>query len=310
MPVKSIGKKVAGINAAVLLILTVIAGLALSSQMSEYVIQGMELAVKCVIPSSFPFMIISDFYTHYGTPEKLGRIGKVFCKILGISPNMIGALICGNVGGFPIGAKMSAELYATKCDKKCEYERLIPLSSNPSVAFIIGGVGLGMYQDVDIGFVLAASVYSSMLLCAIITRPKNINFDYIDDNFKQKYSFVSSVKQSGSNCVSLIAFISIFSVAVGLIINHLNFGFLPYTIITFLEVTNALKLFASSADFVMPVKIALSGFSLGFGGISVMMQSAVFLEGTDLNLKKYVYIKLLQGILCGSISTLLFLIFR
>ena len=49
-----------------LLALTLAFGLTLSKEVGEYVKEGLELAVGYVIPTSFPFMIISDIYVSYG----------------------------------------------------------------------------------------------------------------------------------------------------------------------------------------------------------------------------------------------------
>ena len=306
MTAEGIREKARTLRSLLLLLITVTLGIGFSKEMSGYVISGMELAVNSVIPSSFPFMLISDFYTHYGTPELLGGVGRFMCRLFGISDSLLTAFICGNVGGFPIGAKMTAEIYAAGACEKCDAERLIPLASNPSCAFILGGVGLGMYRDLKIGIILLVSVWTSMLICSFISRTNTIKYQYHGDISRQNYSFVTSVKQSGMSCISLIAFISAFSVAVGIVKNHVKSSILSTSIITLLEVTNALKIFSNSTLLSPSIKLALSGFSLGFGGISVMMQSAVFLDGTDLGMRKYVMIKLTQGVLCGAIATLLY----
>ena len=310
MTLDSIRKKSSPLCALILLGITLTLGIIFSGEMGEYVSEGMNLAIRCVIPSSFPFMIISDLYVHYGNPEELGRLGKIIARIVGIPTYMLGAFICGNVGGFPIGAKIAGELYQGSNMKRRDAERLIALSSNPSSAFIIGGVGLGMYNSIRVGFILLISVYSSMLLCALLTRPKSIDFNFSGNNIRQKYNFVASVKQSGFSCISLISFISIFSVAVGMVKNHVKSTAFSYAVITLLEVTNALKIFADSPVFSTPIKLMLSGFALGFGGVSVMMQSALFLEKTDLKMLNYVWIKLLQGALCASVSVLLFALWK
>ncbi len=52
-------------------------GFTLSAEVAEYVKQGLGLAVKYVIPTSFPFMIVSDMYVCYGRPENI-RIIKAY----------------------------------------------------------------------------------------------------------------------------------------------------------------------------------------------------------------------------------------
>ena len=299
---------VGGLLAIALLIGVVFCGLLLSGEMSGYVTEGIELAIKSVIPASLPFMIISDFYTHYGHPERIAFLKSIFTALTGLPAGALGAFICGNVGGFPIGAKMTAELYRTGGIDKRSAERLLALSSNPSCAFVIGGVGLGIYGKGEIGFILLISVYLSCALCALIARSSTGKMNFNHFIFEQKYNFVNSVKSAGISSVGIISFISCFSVAAGLVKKHVKNRYFSTLIIMLLEVTNAVKIFAVSENLSVPLKLTLTSFSLGFGGLSVMMQSSIFTDGSDLSMKKYLPIKLLQGVISGALTSLLYLL--
>lgn len=302
--------RVGELFAIAMLLGTVMCGLMLSGEMSTYVTEGISLAVKSVIPSSLPFMIISDFYTHYGHPERISILKKIFSVCLGLPATALGPFICGNVGGFPIGTRMSVDLYLRGGIDRTSAERLIALSSNPSCAFVIGAVGLGIYGDIRIGFILLVSIYLSCALCGFITNHKINKIDFDEFISEQNYNFVKSVKSSGASLVSIISFISFFSVVAGLVKNHVKNVFASSFIIMLLEVTNAVKIFAYNDSLPELFRIALTAFSLGFGGLSVMMQSSIFTEGTDLSMKKYMSIKLFQGVLCGAITTLLYLLLQ
>ena len=164
-----------------LLAATVLFAILISSECAEYVMEGMELAVRCVIPSSFPFMVISDLYVAYGRPEKIRLIKNAFTHLFGIGNAGIAPFICGNVGGFPIGAKLCSDAYESGILSINEAERLMPLSNNPSLAFVIGGVGIGMYGNIRIGILLYISILIATVICGILTKPKTIN-NYIFDN--------------------------------------------------------------------------------------------------------------------------------
>lgn len=290
---------------AVYLFATVLSGILLSGEMSELVRDGMELAVRSVIPSSFPFMVISDLYVSYGYPERITCLRRLASRVFGLPTAALGALVCGNVGGFPIGAKITAELYRRGEIDRESAQRLIALSSNPSVAFVVGAVGLGMYSDMRVGIVLLLSLYISSCVCGFLTKRKRADFSFNANNTRQNYSFVASVKSAGAGCIGVISFVSLFSVVVGLIKNHLQFKPLAYLIIAFCEVTNAAKIFSDPTLFSPVISLALTAFSLGFGGVSVLMQNAIFTEGSGLGMKKYALIKLMQGVVCSAVVTLL-----
>ena len=297
-------------SSLLLLALTLAFGLLLSGEAGKYMKEGLSIAVNSVIPTSFPFMIISDIYVTYGNPENIRALRGIVKSVFGFSPHCLAPLICGNIGGFPIGAKMAADSYAQGLIAKEEAERLIPLSNNPSCAFIVGGVGLGILGDVSLGFMLLISVYTSTLLCAVLTRKTYSNFLFRDDNTRQNYSFVTSVKNAGSSCISIIAFICIFSVMNGIIKKRIKYAPILYIISAFSEVTNAVKTFATTTDLPPLLSLSLIAFSLGFGGVCVGLQSSVFTTNTDLSMKKYYLIKLLEGILSASIFSILFIIIK
>ena len=283
-------------------------GLVLSGEVSEYVKEGMRLAIECVIPSSFPFMIICDLYLYFGRPENLKALGWIFTNLFGLPISGLSAFICGNIGGFPIGAKMVADIYSAGAISREDAERLLPISSNPSCAFVVGGVGLGIYKDAHIGIMLLTSLWISTLLCGIVTRNKYNKIHFKDHNYKQNYNFVNSVKNTGVSLISIISFISLFSVINGIIKRHVKYAPLSYILSSFLEVTNAVKRFSLFPEKMHFVALVLSAFSLGFGGLSVAMQSSVFTSESGLKMNKYYIIKLLEGILSSSVFTILYII--
>ena len=300
----------ATVRSIIYLTATLLFGVCLSGEAAEYVKEGMELAVTCVLPASFPFMIISDAYVHYGHPENIRALGTFVRIAFGLPVCALGALICGNVGGFPIGAKITSELYTSGAIDKRSAERLLALSSNPSCAFVIGGVGLGMYGDTRLGFILLASVYLSTVLCGFITKQNQDESMFSNEISRQKYDFVSSVKASGISLLGVISFVSFFSVVIGIVNTHIKIPLLLYPLTAVSEVTNAVKTFSNTELFPLPIGLFLTGFSLGFGGVSVMMQSAAFTEGSGLEMKKYAWLKLLQGVICGALASLASLLIR
>lgn len=290
----------------ILLIITVLFGIALSGEGAKYVKEGFDLALGCVIPSSLPFMIISDFYVCYGKPENIRIARALFQHLFGLPPTGLAPFVCGNIGGFPIGAKMSADLYSYGALTKEDAERLIPLSNNPSCAFIIGGVGVGIYGDFKIGLLLLVSVYAATLICGILTKSNSLNNSLTDNKARQSFDFVDSVKRAGVSSISIISFICIFSVINGLIKKRIKYAPLLYTLSAISEVTGAIKIFSSIESVPLILSLSLSAFSLGFGGVCVGMQSSVFTSAVGLGLKKYYTIKLMEGIISAAICSVLF----
>ena len=138
---------------------------------------------------------------------------------------------------------MASAYYTSGALKRDDAERLMALSNNPSSAFIVGGVGMGIYGDISIGFSLLISVYLSVLICALLTRSKTCKNYFSNNNIKQNYDFISSVKTNGISCISIISFISLFSAGIGIIKKRVKYTPLLYVFLAFSEVTNAIKYF-------------------------------------------------------------------
>ena len=298
------------LGAILLLAITLTFGLFMSGEAGEYVKEGLGIAVNCVIPTSFPFMIISDIYVCYGNPENIRILKKCTQVIFGFSPHSLAPFICGNIGGFPIGAKMVADCYASGMIEKDEAEHLLPLCNNPSCAFIVGGVGLGIFGEIRIGFLLLISLYSAILLCGLITRKSYTKFNLSVVNTRQTYSFTTSVKNAGISCIGIISFISIFSAINGIIKKRIKYAPLLYVISAFSEVTNAIKILSSASDIPRTLALSLTAFSLGFGGICVAFQSTVFTTSCGIGMKRYYLTKLLEGVLAASVFSILFIIIK
>ena len=272
----------------------------LSDKLSEFVIEGLWLTVNCVLPTGLPFMIISDLYTSLVSYSDSGFFGRIFGVLFGMPDEAVGCYLTGSICGFPIGAMGVGDLYLRGSIDKERAERLIPIANNPSLSFIIGGVGLGMYKDLRVGIMLASAVQLSAIITGIILRKKISKKQNTGFITRQNYSFIASVKKSGLAFISIASFIMVFSVIGGVLEILLPDVFMPLVAL-FLEVTRGVKFF-SSASMPFSLSLSLSAFTLAFGGISVLMQSMALLSNCNLKYTPYIFIKLLQGIFAFIIT--------
>lgn len=293
-----------GLIAAVIVLATLF-----PKRLAEYVNEGLSLAIERVLPTAFPFMVLTSLVEVYSRPALNGFISSLISRLFCIPRSAVGALIIGNVSGFPIGAKLSSEQYSSGAISKETCERLIAYSNTPSPAFVIGVVGGSLFGSGGVGILLFISVILGNLIAArLFKQNKGIcqNKEFI---VGQSYSFVDSVKSAGSACVNLISFIVIFSVIVGFVKDYIDFTPLKAIIIIFLEVTSATSYITRELTNSTLLSIALTAFSLGFGGISVMAQTAAFTSDTDLSVFPYFKIKLASAISSLFVSIILYLIF-
>lgn len=99
--------------------------------------QGIELCLKTVIPSLFPFFLLSILLTSsfMGSPLPILRPLGWLC---GIPKGAESLLVSGFLGGYPVGAQSVATAYRAGQLRKQEAERLLAFCNNAGPAFLFG----------------------------------------------------------------------------------------------------------------------------------------------------------------------------
>lgn len=306
---EKISKLGIGIYSAVLLIAVMLMSVLLADELGGYVKIGIELALKRVIPTALPFMIISDIVSHYAKVEYIPALATTVANIFGVPRQGLTPIIIGNICGFPLGGKATSEMYIRGEIEKDMGERLLAYSSNPSPSFIVGAVGIGLFGSMKIGLLLLFSTYISTIVAAQFFRKNHGETLFSHNNTRQRFNFVASIKNAGEAAVSISSFIIIFACISGIVEKHISIAFIKEIIISVLEVTGAVNFFALTYENSPNLALPIVAFSLGFGGFSVLAQTAAFANEAGLSMKKYTIIKLLEGGICAVICAITYYIF-
>ena len=116
---------------------------------------GLSLWANSIIPSLFPFFVVTELLSKIDIPFILGRFLNNFMKpIFNVSGEGAFALIMGIISGYPIGAKIATDFRKNNTLSKEECERLLSFTNNSGPLFIIGTVGISMFGNTTIGFLL------------------------------------------------------------------------------------------------------------------------------------------------------------
>lgn len=264
------------------------------------VMNSVKMCISTILPSIFPFMILSDYLLGNIDRTDSSKLGGIFSKCFNISSAAIWPFIIGNVCGFPLGAKTSIGLYNRGAITKTECERLIGFANNPSLAFIISGVGIGMRHSLHDGVILYLTVIISSCIIGIITKGKTRQYLNSNEIFEQNYSFVNSIKNSIFAVISVSSYIIFFSMIADVIISHINLQPLSLFLTSMLEIGTATNLISKSS---IPkfLGLPLTAFALGFSGLSVYLQTLSFAPD-DIKKFKCFIMKLLQGVIAFIIA--------
>lgn len=238
------------------------------------VIKGLDLCLSTLIPSLFPFLVLSSFFISTGLCEKTGRyfskITRLIFKQPGVSANVI---FLSLIGGFPVGAKLISDLYDTKQISQIQAQRLMLFCVNAGPAFVISSVGYYMLGSKEIGVIIYISLSLASLILGFLSRFFLADDETIyADNYKLSYdkpiseALVYAISQSSASMLSICAWVVAFS-CVNELINafDISLGF-SQLLSCVLEVTNGCNITANT----MPIAV-VAGI-IGFSGFCVHFQ--------------------------------------
>ena len=119
---------------------------------------GLALWATKVVPSLFPFFVATELLCQTNFTYILGKLFNKFMKpIFNVPGESSAAIILGTISGYPIGAKIVCNLKEQKVISKIEAERLIAYTNNSGPLFILGTIGIALFNDKKIGFILLIS---------------------------------------------------------------------------------------------------------------------------------------------------------
>ena len=200
---------------------------------------SIKLCLSSIIPAIFPFMILSDFLMSNIKIKDESKFSKLFSKITGIKGSGATAFVLGNICGFPIGAHISTELYNSGNISDEEYKRLLPISTNPSLAFVVSGVGMGIRGSITDGIKLYISIVFATIISSVIWKSHKSAECFSTKTKEREFLLVKSIKNAMSSLMSVFAYIFFFSIIVNIIYSFSPSRLATALISTFLEIGNA-----------------------------------------------------------------------
>ncbi len=292
------------LSSVTILSFAVVASVFLSPMVNEFTKSGLSLCFSVVVGSVFPFMILTDIIatkTHF---ENISPFRKLFEKLFNINGAAISAFIAGAVCGFPLGVKVATDLYKNGVITNEECERLIGFSNNTGPAFAISGIGVALLGSYTAGIVIYISMIISAIAVGFIFGIRQTPSCNTRTQQEVRFDFITSLKKATLNTLNICGFVVIFSVIFGLFTLIVKNSIALTLISPFIEVSNGAKTIAASS-LSTELRIALSSFAVSFSGLSVHLQAKCFTSDSDISMKKYYKMKLLQGFLSFIITTLI-----
>lgn len=266
---------------------------------------GIEVCITTLIPSLFPFIFFSSLLFSYCGELLSVAISPVICPLFNISVPAASAFAAGLFGGFPTGGAVAAELYGQGKIYKDEAERLPVFSNNAGIVFVISSLGIGHFKSFKIGLTLYLVHILSSVILGVVTRPREKMYRIPPKTLKSALKTfspkpitqifpkcaVSSVRSMSSVCANYL----IFKMLCALLFENLTFELMPIAY-GFFEMVGGIFSLTEG-----PYSLVAASFILGFNGLCIHMQTAVFFSEHKLSVAKCVLGKAAVAFLSAAI---------
>lgn len=272
-----------------------------SRQVIESSRYGLRLCIELILPSLFPFFLLSILLSRLGFPQWLGKLlGPVATRLFRVSGAGATALFVGLTGGYPMGAAYLAELLRDGLITEREGERLLAFCNNSGPAFLVGAIGAGVFGSGRIGLRLYGVHILAALLTGLLLRGRGAvigrkETDIPDAGGRLARLLPEAVQQSVTALLNVCGFVVCFSVFTGLLeaSGVLDVGVrflgtfssadptaLRALLIGFWELGSGIGALCGLPP--TPLHLALAAALVGWGGISVHFQTLAVLSDTEL----------------------------
>ena len=130
---------------------------------------GLDIWFSIVVPSLLPFMVASFILLETGIVRLIAHILSPVTRLLFAAPGESAyVFLAAALSGYPVGAKLTAELYTAGQLSEKDAQAVIRFTSVSGPVFLTGAVGAGMLGVPEAGVYLIAAHYLSAVLVGVV----------------------------------------------------------------------------------------------------------------------------------------------
>lgn len=275
--------------------------------------EGLLLWFQIVLPTLFPFMIMTNLLVRTNTMVYFSKwLSPVLSPLFSVSPNGTFAILTGFLCGYPMGAKVTADLVKSGKISKNEGAYLLSFCNNTSPMFIMNYVVLKNLKREDLLFPSVIILFLSPILCSFLFRmfyrkkergqsqsvsltPRlYFHFQIVDDTIMNGFEMITKVG----------GYIILFSVLITLLKEvPCSSPLWTTAILPSLEITNGIPMLSASGLPFSLIFIYILSLS-SFGGFCSIAQTKCMLEDTGLSILSYTIEKLITAMVTSLLAFL------
>ena len=295
-----------------------------SAQAAEACREGLRLCAELILPSLFPFFVLSLLLSRLGFPAWLGqKLAPAAARLFRVSGAGATALVVGLCGGYPLGAVYITDLLKRGTIRPKEAERLLAFCNNSGPAFIVGAVGVGVFHSAALGLRLYAVHTAAAVCTGLLLRGRGETGSAaalpVSPPLTFSRALADAVHQAVEALLGVCGFVVCFTVFTGLLdvngffsaaaqslsrLSGASFTWCRALLCGLLELgsgAGAMRGLPATRQ-----SLALAAFLLGWGGLSVHFQTLAALADADVKCAPHTAGRLLSAAISAALAYLVF----
>ena len=280
---------------------------------------GLHVWLVNVLPALFPFFILTRIIIALNQTS-IPVLDKFTTKCFH-TQNAGLVYFLSLLSGYPVGAKMTSDYYSLGAIDKTTATKMFSFCSTSGPMFIVGTVGIGVFKDAKIGYILLLGHILGSFLNGLLYRGKTIPINQFRSNITKTslndimYDSIVSILLVGgyiifsSVTIELLQISNILPALTTLIckIPCFDYEVVYASLCGLIEITNGLILIGKIA-INLPLQIVLASIIIAFSGVCIMLQSLAFLNKIGIKKSTVMLQKFTQTLFSALSTTLLVLI--
>lgn len=262
--------------------------------------RAMRLWCTSVAPALFPFLVLMPMLTGRDACAAYDRmLSRIMGPAFGLPGSAAPAVVMGMISGSPGGALAVRRVAGETGMRRADAMRIAFTFSGAGPAYLIMGVGQGLYGSVKLGLQLAGIQIIVQLALLILLRGAFDDAEGVVEPDQQAQSG-SPIPAAVENLLGVCGYMVIFSViagvAAGFIGEHLGGALLLIT-----DLPSGL---AQMAGWEGSGRMLVQGAAIGFGGLCIMAQNLDAMRAMKIRWQEYLAVRCIASAMFACLCAL------
>ncbi len=261
---------------------------------------GLLLWFQIVLPTLLPFIILSNLLIHTNAVTYISTIVKPFVqRLFRVSDYGCYTVFVGFLCGYPMGAKVVADLIQTEKISQKEGQYLLSFCNNTSPMFIISFIVMQNFKNESLLLGTLVILYLAPVVCSFVFRRfyKVKKYSFIQKNDSKEgfcfdFNLFDNCIMNGFETITKVGgYIILFSILFSIceVLSYAKY------ILPFLEITNGIHWISNNIqplNITFPLVLTLTSF----GGLCAIAQTNSMIHESKLSIFPYIIQKLITAL--------------